>query len=336
MTTRKLTFGYLWDFRNPPQWHRPWSAFYAETLDLIAWTETIGIQGAWIPEHHLADDGYIPAPNLILAAIAARTSTIRMGSAVALAPLHDPVRFAEECAVLDILSGGRIEMALAIGYRRREYAALGAPFGKRGKRFDEFLQVVTRLLAGETVDFAGEHYQIAGAKLSPPVAHKVTLQIGGFADKALDRAIRHGDGYFGDVESSRKLGAAMTARGLDPAALPVRIPDLYTAIAEDPEAAIEELAPFYHHVAASYGAWAVEDNALGLDMPAAEPMTLDAFKASGMLRILTPDDAVSNLRKLRDRMPVEHVMYMRPPGLSAERFRHYAGVLADKVLPAFA
>ncbi len=332
----KLTFGYLWDFRNPPQWSRPWSEFYGETLDLIAWTEGVGIHGAWIPEHHLADDGYIPAPNLILAAIAARTRTIRMGSAVALAPLYDPVRFAEECAVLDILSGGRIEMALAIGYRRREYEALGAPFGKRGRRFDEFLEIVTKLLAGDTVTFEGEHYRIAGAKLAPPVAHKVPLYIGGFADKALDRVIRYADGYFGDPASSQKLGASMTERGLDPATLPVRVPDLYTAIADDPEAALEELAPYYHHVAASYGAWAVEDNALGVDTPALQPMTLDAFKASNMLRILTPEDAIARLHDLRERTPVEHVMYMRPPGLSAERFRHYAGVLAEKVLPAFA
>src|SRR5579871_2897178 len=233
-----LTFGYLWDFRNPPQWHRPWAELYAETLDLIAWTETIGIAGAWVPEHHLADDGYIPAPSPILAAIAARTKTIRLGGAVALAPLYDPVRFAEEWAVLDILSGGRIEMALAIGYRRREYAALGAPFNKRGKRFDEFLAIVTRLLAGETVDFEGEHYQVSGAKLAPPPLAKPRVYIGGFAAKALDRAIHYADGYFGDVASSKKLVATLEDRGLDPLTMPVRVPDMYTVVADDPEAAL--------------------------------------------------------------------------------------------------
>jgi alkanesulfonate monooxygenase SsuD/methylene tetrahydromethanopterin reductase-like flavin-dependent oxidoreductase (luciferase family) len=335
MTLPKLSFGYLWDFRNPAQWRRPWAEFYAETLDLIAWTETIGVAGAWIPEHHLADDGYIPTPNLILAAIAARTAKLRIGSAVALAPLYDPVRFAEECAVLDILSGGRLEMALAIGYRRREYEALGAPFGKRGKRFDEFLEIATRLLAGEMVDFTGEHYRVKAAKLAPPAPRRTPLYIGGFADKALDRAIRFGDGYFGDPHSSTKLNAAMIARGLDPATLPVRIPDLYCAVADDPEAALDELAPYYHHVATSYGAWALEDQALGLDTPNSEPMSLDAFKTSGMLRIVTPDEMVESLRKLRERLPVEHYMFMRPPGLPADRFRHYAGILAEKVVPAF-
>ena len=234
------------------------------------------------------------------------------------------------------MSGGRFETALAIGYRRREYEALGAPFGKRGKRFDEFLAIVTRLLAGETVDFAGEHYRVSGAKLAPPPPRKLPLYIGGFAEKALERAVRFGDGYFGDTHSCERVSAMLTERGADPAALPARVPDLYTVIAEDADAALEELAPYYHHVVTSYGAWALEDQALGLDTPAAEPMDLATFKASGMLRVLTPDAAIASFRKLRARLPVEHIMFMRPPGLPDDRFRAYARVVAEQVAPAFA
>jgi alkanesulfonate monooxygenase SsuD/methylene tetrahydromethanopterin reductase-like flavin-dependent oxidoreductase (luciferase family) len=333
MNPPKLTFGYLWDFRNPEQWRQPWDAFYAESLDLIAWTETIGIRGAWIPEHHLAEDGYIPTPNLIIAAIAARTSVLHMGTAVALAPLYDPVRFAEETAVLSILSGGRIEQALAIGYRRREYDALGAPFNKRGKRFDEFLAIVTRLLAGETVDFAGEHYNVKGAVLAPPPRGKVPLHIGGFADKALDRVAQYGDGYFGNEQVWSSLSGKLDTRGRRDGFC-MRIPDLFTVVADDPEAALEELAPYYHHVNNSYALWNMEDQQLGMESLA--PMDLDAFKALGVLNVWTPDEAVAKLTALRERAPVDHYMFMRPPGLPAERFRHYAGVLADKVLPAFA
>nr|WP_234809665.1 LLM class flavin-dependent oxidoreductase [Mycolicibacterium tusciae] len=112
-----MTFGYLYDFRNPAPWRRPSADVYHETLDVVALSETVGFRGAWVPEHHGADDGYLPTPNLILAAMAARTSTLRIGAAVAIAPLYHPVRFAEECAVLDILSNGRLETGLAIGYR---------------------------------------------------------------------------------------------------------------------------------------------------------------------------------------------------------------------------
>ena len=121
----KITFGYLYDFRNPAQWRRPWPDLYAETLEFVAWTESIGFEGAWVPEHHGADDGYLPSPLIALAAIAARTKTIKIGSAVALTPLYHPVRFAEDCALIDILSNGRLEMAVAIGYRRLETDAYG-------------------------------------------------------------------------------------------------------------------------------------------------------------------------------------------------------------------
>ncbi|RYE64493.1 MAG: LLM class flavin-dependent oxidoreductase, partial [Oxalobacteraceae bacterium] len=147
----QLTFGYLYDFRNPPQWQRPWESVYAEILDVVSWTEQVGFRGAWVPEHHLADDGYMPAPLIALTAMAARTKQIKLGSAIALAPLYNPVRFAEDCAVLDIFSSGRLEMGLAIGYRKRETAAFGVDFTKRGKLFDEWLQIVTQLWAGEEV-----------------------------------------------------------------------------------------------------------------------------------------------------------------------------------------
>ena len=73
--TGKLTFGYLYDFRNPPQWRRNWHELYVEILDFAAWTETVGFDGAWVPEHHGAEDGYCPAPNVLLAALAAGTAS---------------------------------------------------------------------------------------------------------------------------------------------------------------------------------------------------------------------------------------------------------------------
>src|SRR5262245_38320694 len=101
-----LTFGFIYDFRNPPEWEKPFPQLYAETLDFIAWSEKAGFDAAWVPEHHAASDGYQPSPMVALAAIAARTKRLRLGSAVALAPFHHPVRFAEDCAVVDIIANG--------------------------------------------------------------------------------------------------------------------------------------------------------------------------------------------------------------------------------------
>lgn len=332
-----LTFGYLYDFRNPPQWQRPWTELYAQTLEFIRWSESVGFEGAWVPEHHGAEDGYMPSPLIVLAAIAARTSRIKLGSAIALAPLHHPVRFAEECALLDILAGGRLEMALAIGYRRREAQAFGLDFSTRGRRTDEFLEIVRRLWAGETFSYDGRHFRLRDAVISPrPPRGSIPLYIGGFSDKAIERAARFGDGYIGNEEICDLYAEKLRARGKDPAAARIRIQGLFTMVARDPERAMDELAPYYHHVNNTYGQWLAEDReATGFAGSALAPMTLAAFKASGILRILTPRQAIDMLERMLAKAPVEHFMMMKPPGLPVARLVEYAELFAKEVMPAF-
>jgi alkanesulfonate monooxygenase SsuD/methylene tetrahydromethanopterin reductase-like flavin-dependent oxidoreductase (luciferase family) len=332
----KLTFGYLYDFRNPPQWLRPWDEVYADVLDIVAWTEQAGFHGAWVPEHHLAKDGYIPSPLVALAAIAARTKRLKIGSAIALAPLYHPVRFAEDCAVLDIISGGRLEVGLAIGYRRRESEAFGTDFTKRGRLFDEWLEITTRLWAGEEVDFDGRFFSLKGAKIMPPAPRgRIPLYIGSFTEKAMERVARYGDGFIGSGDLCDMYAEKLSEQGKDPGSAKVRTTDLFLVIARNPEAAMEELAPYYHHVNNSYGEWFAEGK--GQDFgDGLEQMSLEEYKASGILQIMTPEAAVAMFRERQARMPLDHVMMMMPPGLPAKRFVEYAQVVADEVIPAFA
>lgn len=335
MSSKKLSFGYLYDFRNPPQWHRPWHQLYGEILDAIAWSESAGFAQAWVPEHHMASDGYMPSPLMAMSAIAARTSTIRIGSGIALAPLYNPVRFATDCAVLDNLSGGRIDIGLAIGYRKREAAAFGVDFSKRGKLFDEWLQIVSRLFAGETVDFAGQHFNIAGARLMPPPMGHIPLFIGGFADKSVERVIRFGDSYIGAEAVCDAYVAKLREAGEDVGAARVTITGITTVVAEDPEAAFHELAPYFHHVNNSYGEWFREDQVHSAGH-GFQPMSLEAFKQSGTLQVITPDEAITMLKGLRARMPLEHYIFSMPAGLPVDRFVHYAQIVTKSVMPAFA
>jgi alkanesulfonate monooxygenase SsuD/methylene tetrahydromethanopterin reductase-like flavin-dependent oxidoreductase (luciferase family) len=329
----RLGFGYLYDFRNPPQWHRPWDRLYGEILDAVAWSESAGFSHAWVPEHHMAGDGYMPSP---LVAMSARTRTLRIGTGIALAPLYHPVRFATDCAVLDAIAGGRIDIGLAIGYRRRETAAFGVDFSTRGRIFDEWLEIVSRLFAGETLDFAGQHFQFSGARLMPPIPRgRMPLYIGGFADKSVERVIRYGDGYLGSEEVCRAYVDKLRQSGRDPASARVRITGIMTVVADDPEAALDELAPYYHHVNNSYGEWFFEDKVHSAEH-GFRPMTLDEFKASGTLQVMTPDEAIAMFRRLQASLPLDHYMFAMPPGLPADRFVHYAGTVADKVVPAFA
>ena len=333
----KLTFGYLYDFRNPAQFDRSWHAVYNETLDVIAWSETVGFGGAWVPEHHLADDGYLPSPIAALSAIAARTNTITIGSSVVLGPLHHPLHFAEDCSFVDNLSGGRLEMALAVGYRRREAQAFGIDFTTRGSRLTEFLQVVRRLWAGETVTFEGKHFTLQGASVTPrPVNGHVPLYIGGLSEPALDRAARLGDGYFGNEEAYGIYCEKLKQAGKDPADARIRLQGIFLTVAADPEKAMDDLAPYYHHANNVYGSWLNEDHALTVDgAPIPKAMSLKDFKASGLLRILTPAEAIAKFRRMQSRLPVEHFMMMMPPGIPAAKFVEYAETFANEVLPAF-
>lgn len=334
----KLSFGYLYDFRNPAQWRRPWAELYGEILDFAAYTEQLGFEGAWVPEHHAADDGYMPSPLVALAAIAARTKTLKLGSGIALAPLYHPVRFAEECAVLDILSNGRLEMAVAIGYRRREADGYGVDFTKRGARTDEFLEIVTRLWAGETVTFDGKHFTLKDARIAPPPPRgRIPLFLGGFNEKAIARTAKYADGYFGNMEIVDLYMEKLRAAGKDPASGRVRIQGLFVVVARDREKAMDELAPYFHHVNNTYGLWLNEDKAAtGFGESAVlKPMNLETFKKSGILNILTPEQAVEMFKAMRAKAPVEHFMMMLPPGIAPAKFAPYAELFAKDVAPAF-
>src|SRR6266487_1699985 len=134
-----LSFGLWYDFRNPERWRQSWPRLYQETIEQAAWAESLGFGSIWLSEHHFTDDGYMPSLFPMLAALAMRTTRVRLGTAVLLAPLHHPLRLAEDAAVVDVLSGGRLDQGVAPGYRAREFALLGVTRAERGRRTEETL-----------------------------------------------------------------------------------------------------------------------------------------------------------------------------------------------------
>src|SRR5437660_2682479 len=141
-----MRLGLYFDLRNPPPWARPWPDLYARNLDVIVEAERLGAGAVWVTEHHLFEDGYLPQPLTFLAAVAARTSRVRIGTAVLLAALRPAIQVAEEAAVVDILSGGRLELGVGAGYRLPEYEAYGADIARRFSLTDDRVRAVRRLL----------------------------------------------------------------------------------------------------------------------------------------------------------------------------------------------
>src|SRR5579859_5696538 len=171
-TNSKVRFGLWYDFRNPAQWRQPYTQLYGEILDQVAWAENNGFDDCWLSEHHFIEDGYLPSMLPAAAAIAARTKRIRIPLGVLLVPFHNPVRLAEDIAVVDAISGGRFELGVGVGFKHEEFEGFGIPFKERGARTNQSLQIIRRLLSGETVTFKSEFFDFKNVKVTPEPIQK--------------------------------------------------------------------------------------------------------------------------------------------------------------------
>jgi alkanesulfonate monooxygenase SsuD/methylene tetrahydromethanopterin reductase-like flavin-dependent oxidoreductase (luciferase family) len=151
-----VRLGIYVDARNPPAWRRPWAELYAETLELIEEAESLGVHGVWVTEHHGFEDGYLSQPLLLAAAIAARTRHLRIGTAVLLLPLHAPRHVAEQAALIDQLSGGRLELGLGSGYLRQEFDAFGQDHEQRFATLEAGVHTLRELFADPALEPAPE------------------------------------------------------------------------------------------------------------------------------------------------------------------------------------
>jgi probable F420-dependent oxidoreductase len=177
--------------------------------------EERGFSGLWVGEHVVlfeeyassypyADDGRIPAPSgtglleplETLSFLAAHTSTVRLGTAMVLLPQRNPVYTAKEVATLDWLSGGRVDFGIGVGWLEEEFRAVNVPWPQRGRRTDEYLEVLHTLWTDETSQFEGEFYSLNPCQMFPkPVQSPVPVHIGGESDAALARVARAGHGW---------------------------------------------------------------------------------------------------------------------------------------------
>jgi alkanesulfonate monooxygenase SsuD/methylene tetrahydromethanopterin reductase-like flavin-dependent oxidoreductase (luciferase family) len=144
-----VKFGMYVDMRNPPQWERPWALHYGHWLERIVEAERLGADAVWLTEHHFFEDGYLPQCWTLAAAIAARTTSVRIGTAVALLPLHSSIETAEQVAMVDILSDGRVEPGFGVGYRIPEYEGFGGDFLHRYQVYERRIHEIRQLWGEE-------------------------------------------------------------------------------------------------------------------------------------------------------------------------------------------
>jgi alkanesulfonate monooxygenase SsuD/methylene tetrahydromethanopterin reductase-like flavin-dependent oxidoreductase (luciferase family) len=201
----ELGYGLITCQRGPGD-ARSDAVLYADALGVAALAEDLGFDSVWVSEHHFVDDGYMPSLLPVAAAIAARTRRVRIGTALLLAPLHDPVRLAEDAATVDLLSGGRFTLGLGLGWREEEFEGLRIPLRSRRRRLEDSIAILRQAWSdGVVTGTAGSPYPGMPVTPKPPRPGGPPIWIGGFAEPAVRRAGAMADGFMGSDVTPESL-----------------------------------------------------------------------------------------------------------------------------------
>jgi alkanesulfonate monooxygenase SsuD/methylene tetrahydromethanopterin reductase-like flavin-dependent oxidoreductase (luciferase family) len=290
----RLQLGIFLDARNPAAWHTPWPEHYRRLVELVVRAEELGADAVWLTEHHFFADGYLPQPLVLASALAARTRRIRLGTAILIAPLRHPVHIAEEAAIVDQISGGRLELGLGAGWAAEEFAAFGAPFEERFATLDSAVRDVRTALA-ERVS-------------PPPLQQPLPLWVGYQRPAGARRAGRLGVGLLSlDRATAEPYLAGIAEGGHEPAT--ARMGGLLDVIvADEPEAAYRRIAPHHAHQLNTYAAAHACGTGKAPSALTAETLLAREGPAGALsLNVCTPQNAVAAIRTATAGLPVAHV-----------------------------
>jgi probable F420-dependent oxidoreductase len=324
--------GVWYDFRNPRKWQMPWQQLYRELLDQAAYAEELGFASIWLSEHHFTDEGYLPSMSAVLGALAERTSRVRLGTAVLLAPLHHPLRLAEDLAVIDQLSGGRLEVGLAPGYRPKEFTVLGVPKKERGGRTDETIEILQRAWQAKPFSYEGRYFRFDDVVVAPPPAQQPgpPIWIGGNSTAAAARAARYGVRFMPDSGAGADIYDAYRSQLRAPGSARLATNRVLFA-AESTDKAWEIAGSHLLYQFNKYREWF--SDAGDADTHGAELLDSAALSREHYY-VGTPDDILSSIQQSQQRLGYEElVFWARPPGMPIEMSTASLELIARHVLP---
>lgn len=329
---RRVRFGIHYNFRNPQQWRRPWADLYAETLEHICFAEALGFDDVWTTEHHFLDDGYSPSVLTLCAAIASRTTRVRIGTRVLLAPLYNPLRLAEDAATVDVLSGGRLDLGIGLGYRLGEYDGLGVAVAKRGARLEEIVSILRQAWEPGELTFSGRFYAADGVSVTPkPVQRPIPIWIGGSSDAAARRAARLGDGLLAEGGCARIYAQELARlRPGEVSRSSLSVP--WALVSEDPDATWARIAEHVLYQRQLANTWLTANGreaiypGLPADASAAQSWNPDV--------VVSPARAKELVVQAIGEVPTDEVTvawYGIPPGIAPAECRHSLELFATEV-----
>jgi alkanesulfonate monooxygenase SsuD/methylene tetrahydromethanopterin reductase-like flavin-dependent oxidoreductase (luciferase family) len=293
---RPIDVGVYFDLRNPPQWAQDPSRLYGFTLEMCEEAERLGASSVWFSEHHLFEDGYLTSPLTMAAAAAARTKRVRLGTAIVIAPLHHPVEIGEQSAVVDILSGGRLDLGVGTGYRVPEFELFGASLKARYKQTDDTVHRLRELWRDERVR-------------PRPVQDPVPVWMGYQGPQGARRAGLLGERLLSANAQLWEHYSAGLAEAGHPASAGVMAGGIQGWVSADPERDWPMVSKHLAHQLNSYRRHMVE----GTDAPAPKPVDVDRLVHSGRSGPLgdfmygTPEVVASRIREYTAEAPVQEV-----------------------------
>jgi len=313
--------------------------FYQEALEEVVHGEDLGFDSIWMEEHHSVQDHYWPSPLTVLAGFATRTSRVLLGTDILVAPFYHPARLAEDVAMLDVMSGGRFVLGVAIGYKPDEFALYGADLEKRGARFEEQLAVMKGLWTQDWLSFKGTYYQVEGRLEPRPLTRPhPPVWIGGWGELTLGRAATLGDNWIPGPTAELPRLIAGKQRFLDNRARAGRTapitdwPLTRDVIIADTDQEARELAE--RHIMVSYR----KEYAGGWKHPfidASIATDLDTVMKDRFL-IGSPDRVIEALRPFVTQYGMTHLICrLFFPGMPHAHIMRELDLLAREVMPAF-
>jgi len=319
-----------------PQFAAPASELYHASLEIAEWADEAGFSAIYFSEHHGARDGYCPAPVVHAAALAARTSRVELRLSALVATLHHPIQMAEELAVLDIVSNGRLAVTLGLGYRPFEFGMYGVDLSARASALAEAVEVFRQAWTGEPFTFRG-----APALVRPTPVQKPgpPLYLGGTTTASARRAARLGIGY--DPAPSRDGDSSLYDAYVQeclrlgrPAPQPYLRPGpRFLFVSDDPDRDWQLHLPYLAHHANAYAEWRTEAAPQDvLYTPWKGVSTIDEVKADPAFAILTPDECLELATSLgpQTELVFHPLIGGTPPEIAWRGLRAFA----DDVLPS--